>query len=74
MYIKDDYGFEELKNNCWSGAQNTLKTIEENGKEEDLMQLLEDIYPDVPTLTEVNDALWFDSDYIFEQLGIEEEE
>ena len=71
MYIEDDYGFEELKNNCWSGAVDTLNTIEENGKEEELIQLLEDIFPDfTPTLTEVNGVLCFDSDYIFKQLGI----
>ena len=58
----------------WSGAINTLKTIEENEKEEELMTLLENTFEDVPTETEVNDFLWFDDDFIFEQLGIEMEE
>lgn len=74
MKIKKDYNFEDLKKNSWSGAIDTLETIEENEKEEELMQLLENTFEDVPTETEVNDFLWFDNDFIFEELGIEVEE
>ena len=74
MEIKKDYDFEDLKRNSWSGAINTLEKIEENEKEEELMQLLEYTFEDVPTETEVNDFLWFDDDFIFEELGIEMEE
>ena len=65
MEIKKDYDFEDLKRNSWSGAINTLKKIEENEKEEELMILLENTFEDVPTETEVNDFLWFDDDFIF---------
>ena len=74
MEIKKDYDFEDLKRNSWSGAINTLEKIEENEKEEELMQLLEYTFEDVPSETEVNDFLWFDDDFIFEELGIEVEE
>lgn len=74
MEIKKDYNFDDLKENSWSGAIDTLKTIEENEKEEELMQLLELTFENVPTETEVNDFLWFDDDFIFKELGIEEEE
>ena len=74
MEIKKDYNFDDLKENSWSGAIDTLKTIEENEKEEELMQLLELTFEDVPTETEVNDFLWFDDDFIFEELGIIGEE
>lgn len=75
MYIKDDYSFEDLMRHCWSGAIDTLKTIEENNMEEELMQLLDEIFwNEVPTMTEVNDFLWFEDEYIFETLGISEEE
>ena len=70
MEIKKDYNFDDLRNNCWSGAVDTLETIEENEKEEELMALLEDTFEDVPTETEVNDFLWFEDDFIFEELGI----
>lgn len=74
MYIKDDFNFEDLKKECWSGAIDTLQKIEELGLEEELIQLLEEIFEDVPSLTKVNDFLWFDEDYILECLGVNEEE
>ena len=73
MEIKKDYDFYDLKQNSWSGAIDTLETIEENEKEEELMTLLENTFEDVPTETEVNDFLWFENNFIFEQLGIKEE-
>ena len=74
MYIKKDYDFNELFQNSWSGAIDTLKEIEKNDKEDELMEFLEEQFSDVPTETEVNDFLWFESDYIYECLGISEEE
>lgn len=73
MEIKQNFNFYDLKNECWSGAIDTLETIEENDQEEELMELLEDSFSDIPTLTEVNDFLRFENDFIFEQLNIEEE-
>ena len=74
MYVKiemDD--FRTLKNNSWSGALDTLKDIEEADKEDELMYLLEEVFTDTtPTETEVNDFLWFERDYIYESLGLDE--
>ena len=58
----------------WSGAIATYETIEEAGKLEDLEFLLEDIYPDGLTETELNDILWFEDEWLFETLGIETED
>ena len=58
----------------WSGAVDTWNTIEDNGLLEDLDALLEDLYPDGLSESELNDLLWFDSDWILESLGISEEE
>lgn len=58
----------------WSGAVDTWETIEDNGLLEDLDALLEDIYPDGLSETELNDLLWFDKDWVFEQLGISDGE
>lgn len=78
MYIKQDMGFNDLMENCWSSAIDTLKTIEEHGKEDELMQLLDEIFEtdfdNVPTMTEVNDYLWFEDEFIFQCLGISETE
>ena len=61
----------ELKDELWSGALDTLGRVARNVKLQDLMGLLEDMYPEPVGITTVNDLLWFDGDYIFEQLGIE---
>lgn len=78
MYIKKDFNFYDLQENCWSGAIDTLKTIEEHDKEDELMAHLEEIFEsyfdNVPDMTEVNDYLWFDDEAIFECLGISETE
>lgn len=42
MYIKQDMDFNDLMENCWSGAVDTLRTIEENGKEDELITHLEE--------------------------------
>ena len=73
MEIKKEIDFEDLKDICWSGAINTLEKIEEEEKEEELMELLESNFEEIPTETEINDFLWFEDDFIFEELGIEEE-
>lgn len=74
MYIKQDMDFNDLMNNCWSGAIDTLKTVEEHDKEEELMQLLEDAFDECPDITRINDYLWFSDEDIFECLGISESE
>ena len=73
MYVKIEMDYRTLKNNSWSGALDTLKDIEEADKEDELMYLLEEIFADTtPTETEVNDFLWFERDYIYENLGLDE--
>ncbi|HQL11880.1 MAG TPA: hypothetical protein PK507_02580 [bacterium] len=75
MWIKKEYDYNDLKENSWSGAVNTLRRIEEANKEEELMNFLEDIfYKNIPSDTDVNDLLWFDSELIYESLGITDED
>lgn len=64
--------FMDLLENCWSGAIDTLEYIKENDKEEDLLYLIEEL--DLHEMTEINDFLWFDDEYIYESLGITEED
>lgn len=72
MYIKKDMDFGDLMENCWSGALDTLITIEEHDKEEELMEFLINEFTGIPELTEINDLLWFESDFVFKTLGISE--
>ena len=75
MKIVREYNFNDLYENSWSGAINTLDTIIKNDMENELMEHLEEIFDiHIPTETEVNDYLWFESDYIYECLGIDVEE
>lgn len=74
MEIKKEYNFYDLLDDCWSGAISTLEKIQEEGKENELIDFLESMFVDIPTMTDINDLLWFESDFIFENLGIESEE
>ena len=58
---------------AWSGAKNTLNKLIEIDKCEELETVLEDLYPEGMTETQLNDILWFDVEWIYETLGIEEE-
>lgn len=72
--IREVTDFCELKNNSWSGAVDTLNDIEKAGKEEELMNFLEETFAcgNIPTETDVNDFLWFEREYIYDFLGLDE--
>lgn len=59
---------------AWSGAVDTKETIINAGKDKDFDYLIEELYPDGITDTQLNDLLWFEEDWVFEMLGIEIEE
>jgi len=61
----------ELRDELWSGALDTLEAISQADKLQELMSLLEDMYPEPVDITTVNDLLWFEDDFIFEQLDME---
>lgn len=53
--------FYELRDLCWSGALQTLDEIEEQGRMDEAIDLIEQVfYGETPTDTEVNDLVWFD--------------
>lgn len=70
--INDNESLKDFK--AWSGAIKTVEKIVDERKSEEFEQLIDELYPDGLTETQLNDILWFDSDWVFEQLGIEEEE
>lgn len=77
MEYRDEINtFEELKKTSWSGALWTLEKVEEADKEEELMEFLTEVFCGeeyLPTRTQINDFLWFDADFIFESLGLNED-
>ena len=72
MIIKTEKNLRNFE--AWSGAIETKNLILDAGLEEEFEMLIEELYPDGLTDTELNDLLWFDSDWILEALGIKEEE
>ena len=73
MEIRMEIGFNELYDMSWSGGRDTLDNIFEHDKEEELMNLLEEVFCDeAPSDTEVNDFLWFERDMIYEHCGLDE--
>ena len=59
---------------AWSGAKDTLDRIQREGKCAELENILEELYPDGMTETELNDLLWFEPETVYEWLGIRSEE
>ena len=70
---KEINGFYELADMVWSGAVDTIVDIQNANKENEFMDFLEMVFcDDVPTDTEVNDFIWFERDYIYENIGLTE--
>jgi len=72
--VTNEMDFDDLMNFCWRGAVDTLKVIEDNGKQEEFMSMLSDLFNEGATLTEINEYLWLDDDSIFADLGISDDE
>lgn len=72
MKIYQEIGLQEFK--AWSGAVDTQDTIINEGLSEEFDAMIEELYPDGLTETELNDILWFEDDWIYESLGIQEED
>ena len=71
MKITSEMSLKNFK--AWRGAKDTLNKLIELDKCDDLESILESEYPNGLTDTQLNDLLWFDQDWIYETLGIEEE-
>ena len=54
---------------AWSGGRDTLNTLREKDLCDRLEFILDELYPDGMTDTELNDLLWFEDDTIAEWLG-----
>ena len=69
--INDFYALADM---VWSGAVDTIADIQNANKETEFMNFLEMVFCDeVPTDTAVNDFIWFERDYIYENIGLTED-
>ena len=55
----------------WSGAIDTYSLVDYHDKLEELDELITECFPDGLTVTELNDVLWFNKDWVLANLGIE---
>lgn len=59
----------------WSGAKDTFDDVCKAGKMYELQFLIEEQFADgetPPTETEINDFVWFERDFIYNRLGLDE--
>lgn len=75
MYINvttsNDWDFDDLQNNAWGNATNTIEEVQNHEKEEELMELLDELYPDGVDEIELNDFLGYEDVSIFQNLDID---
>lgn len=74
MKVFDEMDWYDIYRTAWSGARDTVEKIEDEGKGDEFVSLIEEVYPEGIDRTSLNDILWFDDEWVFESLGIKEEE
>ena len=77
LKVIDEYDFDTLYNNSWGQAVSILNEIDKADKSEDLMDFLEDLYPDGVDGVELNDLISYDWEWLYKNIGMpmdEEEE
>lgn len=74
LKVINQVDFDILYRNSWGQAVDVLKEIYEAGKNEKLMDFLEDYFPDGADAIELNDLLAYDWEWVYQQIGMETEE
>lgn len=62
--------FDLLYENAWGQAVDVLKEIDKEGKGEDLMDFLEDLYPDGVDGIDLNDLISYDWEWLYKMIGM----
>ena len=74
MKVFDEMNWNDVFTSAWSGAKYAAERLQEEGKGDEFMELIEELYPDGIDRTALNDLMWFDSDWIYESIGMAAEE
>lgn len=72
--VTDNMDWYDIYRTAWSGARDTVERIEDEDKGDEFVSLIEELYPEGINRTSLNDILWFDDEWVFESLGIKDEE
>jgi hypothetical protein len=70
IFITKSATGDDLKNELWGGAVGTYSKVVENNKLDELICLLNENFPEPVGITQLNDYLWFEFDFIFGELEI----
>ena len=77
IFVRKELDFDDIRRESWY-CEDVLETIENSDKEDEFMSHLEEVYfmsgEELPTMTEINDYIRFESDYIYKSLGISDNE
>lgn len=68
MTVTIELNASDFYNKCWSGAKDTCKylTLDEI---QTILDILEDGYSNLASLTEINDFFWFETETLASWLG-----
>ena len=70
LKIIEKANFDTLYNNSWGQAVKVLNKIYEEGLSEELMNYLEELFPDGADAIELNDLLSYDWEWVYSQIGM----
>lgn len=70
LKVINQVDFVTLYNNSWGQAVAILDEISHTDKEYELMDLLEELYPDGADAIELNDLLAYDWEWVYSQIGM----
>ena len=70
LKVTKEYDFDTLYNNSWGQAVSVLNEIDEADKSEELMDFLEDLYPDGVDGIELNDLISYDWEWLYKNIGM----
>lgn len=70
LKVTEEVDFETLYTNSWGQAREVLLEIDEEDMSEELMDFLEDLYPDGIDAVDLNDLISYDWEWLYNQIGM----
>lgn len=78
MWIKKEYDFYDLQDNCYGSAKDVLRMISDVDLEDDFMSILDEVFEDnennPPEFMYVNDFISSEEELITNMLGLDEDD
>ena len=73
LKVTEEVDFETLYTNSWGQAREVLLEIDEEDMSEELMDFLEDLYPDGVDGVELNDLIAYDWEWLYTMIDMPKE-